>query len=142
MGEITKANKITVHFECCECGARQTIFLNSLRNTAFLCNKCNKVENYMEVIGVTAVGEWSNELLVKENKELRKLLWLRHGCEIASLYGDDGELQCGKCMIDFRRDSAESINEKWFKQGKEAVQAQWQILKQFLSGDRAKGDNE
>ena len=45
--------------------------------------------------------------LKQENKELRKLLWLRHGC--TSLYGDDGEMQCNSCMIDFKRDSIKSI---------------------------------
>lgn len=43
----------------------------------------------------------------EENKELRKLLWLRHGC--MGLYGDDGEMQCSKCMIDFKRDSVDKI---------------------------------
>lgn len=32
---------------------------------------------------------------------LRRMLWLRHGC--LGLYGDDGEMQCGTCMIDFKR---------------------------------------
>ena len=44
----------------------------------------------------------------QENKKLRELLWLKHGCQ--DLYGDDGEMQCSKCMIDFKRDSIEDIN--------------------------------
>ena len=44
----------------------------------------------------------------QENEELRKLLWLNHGCQ--DLYGDDGEMQCSKCVIDFKRDSVERIN--------------------------------
>jgi len=40
--------------------------------------------------------------LIKENQQLRKYIWLNHGCEITSLYGDDGQMQCGKCMIDFK----------------------------------------
>jgi hypothetical protein len=49
----------------------------------------------------------------EDNKELRKLLWLRHGCD--GLYGDDGEMQCnmGGCMIDFKRDSIETIKHRW-----------------------------
>ncbi len=39
---------------------------------------------------------------------LRKLLWIRHGCTIG-LYGDDGELQCNECHIDFLRDSPVDI---------------------------------
>lgn len=45
-----------------------------------------------------------------ELERLRELLWLRHGCEITSLYGDDGEMQCSKCLIDFKRNSIEDIS--------------------------------
>lgn len=45
----------------------------------------------------------------EENLELRKLLWLLHGCGRNSLYGDDGEMQCGHCIIDFKRNSVEQI---------------------------------
>ena len=44
-----------------------------------------------------------------ENYQLRKLLWLNHGCSIRSLYDDDGEMQCNGCLIDFKRDSVEDI---------------------------------
>lgn len=44
-----------------------------------------------------------------DNRRLRKIWLLNHGCEYPSLYLDDGELQCGKCRIDFKRDSVESI---------------------------------
>ena len=47
-----------------------------------------------------------------ENLELRKMLWLRHGCNIAILYGDDGEMQCPQHIIDFKRDSPELIESK------------------------------
>ena len=53
----------------------------------------------------------------KENKELRKLLWLRHGCSFFDLYGDDGEIQCTSCMIDFKRDSVENISRKFTNKG-------------------------
>lgn len=62
------------------------------------------------------IEKWASEGkqgMVCEDLLLRKLLWLRHGCEITVLYGDDGEMQCGKCGIDFKRDSAESIERKW-----------------------------
>jgi len=43
--------------------------------------------------------------LEAEQKELRELLWLRHGCGVAGLYGDDGEMQCSAHhpSIDFKR---------------------------------------
>jgi hypothetical protein len=35
---------------------------------------------------------------------IREVLWANHGCTLLSLYGDDGELQCGNCRMDFRRE--------------------------------------
>ncbi len=46
-----------------------------------------------------------------EEKILRKLLWLRHGC--TGLYGDDGEMQCGSCLLDFKRDAPEAIEKRF-----------------------------
>jgi len=51
--------------------------------------------------------------LLSENKKLRRLLWLSHGCQ--GLYGDDGEMQCNECRIDFLRDSADDIELKIIK---------------------------
>ncbi len=45
---------------------------------------------------------------------LRKLLWIRHGCSIG-LYGDDGELQCNECGIDFLRYSPEEIEDRFLQ---------------------------
>jgi hypothetical protein len=45
--------------------------------------------------------------------KFRRLLFLRHGCSGPSLYGDDGELQCSTCGIDFRRDSPDQIEARW-----------------------------
>lgn len=50
-----------------------------------------------------------------ENLLLRKLLWLRHGCPFRALYGDDGEMQCHNCCIDFKRDSAEKIEARFLE---------------------------
>ena len=49
-------------------------------------------------------------------KTLRRLLWLRHGCPITALYGDDGEMSCGACRIDFKSYSAEQIERRWTDQ--------------------------
>lgn len=54
----------------------------------------------------------------EEMLRLKKLLWLRHGCSIAGLYGDDGEMQCGNCMIDFKRMSAQEIEDKFILNNK------------------------
>lgn len=52
-----------------------------------------------------------------EIRELRRLLFLRHGCPSECLYGDDGEMQCGKCVIDFKRDSVQKIEIIFYKNG-------------------------
>ncbi len=44
-----------------------------------------------------------------ENERLRKLLWLTHYNHFQHLYGDDSELQCAECLIDFKRDGIEVI---------------------------------
>jgi hypothetical protein len=60
-----------------------------------------------------------------ENARLRRLLWLRHGCDFAALYGDDGEMQCNAsgCHIDFKRDSAERIEQAFERRGRELLDA-------------------
>jgi len=54
-----------------------------------------------------------------ENEILRRLLWLSHGCPFPALYGDDGEMQCHNCCLDFKRDSAQRIDEKFTAIGME-----------------------
>lgn len=70
--------------------------------------------------------------LERENKELRRLLWMNHGhiCELSPerphsqpqrtgtyrmLYGDDGEMQCASCMVDFKRLTPREIAQCWRK---------------------------
>ena len=49
------------------------------------------------------------ELREEENFKLREFLWLNHGHSIVELYGDDGEMQCSKCGLDYKRDSIDTI---------------------------------
>ena len=53
--------------------------------------------------------------LLSDNLQLRKRVWLNHGCPITALYGDDGEMQCN-CgphhPIDFKRASIAEIESK------------------------------
>lgn len=46
---------------------------------------------------------------IAEEKIFRRLLATGHGCPIMALYGDDGELSCSSCGIDFKRMSARDI---------------------------------
>lgn len=52
-----------------------------------------------------------------EIMKLKELLWLRHGCDISALYGDDGEMYCSHCNIDFKRSSAHSLEEAFYRNG-------------------------
>jgi hypothetical protein len=54
----------------------------------------------------------------EEEYTWRYLLWRRHGCESKALYGDDGEMQCSACGIDFKRFSPEKIRSLMKHRGK------------------------
>lgn len=69
---------------------------------------------------VLSVGD-AEEPLQYELRIARELLWMRHGCQSPSLYGDDGELQCHACGIDFKRSSMESIQNSLFVIGRERL---------------------
>jgi hypothetical protein len=46
---------------------------------------------------------------IKDSK-MREWLWINHGCRY--LYVDDGEKQCNRCLIDFKRDDWTQIAKK------------------------------
>jgi DNA-binding GntR family transcriptional regulator len=62
----------------------------------FACSYCDAIRRRIEDAG-----------------RLRKLLWLRHGCPVSALYGDDGEMQCNSCGLDFKRMSVTAIEQRW-----------------------------
>lgn len=51
----------------------------------------------------------SQSSVPSEEVKLRKLLWLHHGCQKHRLYGDDGEMQCLQCGLDFKRETANAL---------------------------------
>ena len=55
-------------------------------------------------------------LIESENIILRRMLWLMHGCPQSFLYGDDGEMQCHRCGIDFKRMTAQKIENIFHEQ--------------------------
>ena len=59
--------------------------------------------------------------MTEEELLLRRLLWLRHGCDLLALYGDDGEMQCALCQIDFKRDPAMMILTRFTLMGLEQL---------------------
>jgi len=59
--------------------------------------------------------------LARDIRKLREFLWLKHGCLTTALYGDDGEMQCNACMIDFKRDPVKRIEEVFNRKAFEAA---------------------
>lgn len=53
-----------------------------------------------------------NARLQEESRILRYLLAMSHEGKKHRIYGDDGELQCPTCWVDFVRDSAQDIKRK------------------------------
>jgi len=74
----------------------------------------------------------SIEELEEDNTILRKLLWINHGCDRSALYGDDGEMQCNKCMIDFKRMSAKEIQTIWRSRWHKYVKEHPEEVKKIL----------
>jgi len=68
-------------------------------------------EGYYKSI-LNIIADKAVEKTAIDNRRLRKIWCLNHGCGFPSLYLDDGELQCSSCMIDFKRDSIESIMDR------------------------------
>lgn len=44
-------------------------------------------------------------------QRLRMEWWTGHGCPFSALYGDDGEMQCNRCGVDFKRDDMTKLRE-------------------------------
>lgn len=61
---------------------------------------------------------------MRDEMILRRLLWLRHGCNPNAMYGDDGEMQCNApgCMIDFKRMTPKEIQDSFTKRGESLIE--------------------
>jgi hypothetical protein len=59
--------------------------------------------------------------LIEERLELRRLLFGTHSCP--GKYGDDGELQCNTCRIDFLRDEWGAISAQLHAEGLRELEA-------------------
>ncbi len=80
------------------------------------------------------------EELEGENNKLRELLWLRHGCPMEGLYGDDGEMQCNSpcCMLDFKRMSPYKIEKEFVIKSGAMTREQFDALEKFNEQDKQK----
>lgn len=56
-----------------------------------------------------------------DTKRLRQMLWLRHGCPVHALYGDDGKMDCNHCMIDFKGAEPGDIEYRFRELGRRAA---------------------
>ena len=87
------------------------------------CSVTGKAQWALEMLGLPDTSDSAFELEVRRLAEtvtkLRFLLFLRHGCVGEALYGDDGELQCKVCGIDFRRMSGDEIERTWLRRAME-----------------------
>ena len=54
-------------------------------------------EKYLDLKNVPSASELT--ALAREILTLRKMLWLSHGH--TGMYGDDGEMQCGQCAVEY-----------------------------------------
>jgi calcineurin-like phosphoesterase family protein len=105
---------------------KQHVFFTSPENESIFNITCwedvhhflAQLEDRKVILSSTPLMD-ENELYKKykeleaDNLRLRQLLWLRHNPEHSNaLYGDDGELQCSVCMIDFKRMSVSDIIKK------------------------------
>ena len=50
--------------------------------------------------------------MIMEEMILRELLWLNHGCNPDHRHGDDGEMRCSACGVNFKKDPANLIKRK------------------------------
>lgn len=83
---------------------RLDAYKNHIRADAF-ANAADELESLLSHAGGSAPPACDEEI------GFRRLLWLRHGCNVYALYGDDGEMQCNFCGLDFKRDSASRIED-------------------------------
>lgn len=72
-----------------------------MADNTILQSEFERIEKAVLEIGIAGIELTHDEL------RLRKIIWLRHGC--TGLYGDDEEMQCPTCGIDFKRDSVDLI---------------------------------
>jgi hypothetical protein len=128
-------------WQCEDCGCKSHIEQKSCPNG---CNAKRHTPHPFDDRKVPENESDSEKLsrLEYENRELRKRWWLNHGCDFAALYGDDGEMQCSSCMIDFKRDTVKSILAKheekmleWCEKNREEIEMRMKIIDRKQMGD-------
>ena len=89
---------------CDKCGEELFLILET-NPVSGVCNVCKRYQTWKFEAPEKETAE-------TENFKFRQYLWCNHGCEFGAMYGDDGEMQCGSCLLDFKRDPASLIIER------------------------------
>jgi hypothetical protein len=120
---------------------RQEFFISSdraLREVKVSCDIDEVVRLLDKYASVLSAADKSIRYYQGEKKaelKLRYLLWIRHDSNhSAFLYGDDGEMQCSKCGIDFLRMPVDGIERTWTSK---ATQMWLELQKQPKEGEKS-----
>lgn len=62
--KLINPKKVVVYYKCCECKTTISMSLTDVSAKAFLCNECDNLENFMQMIGI--------EILESEEVELKR----------------------------------------------------------------------
>jgi len=52
-GKIIPAKRVIVYYKCCRCGSIDNESLERGATSVGICDECNKIENFMEIVGIT-----------------------------------------------------------------------------------------
>ena len=90
ISKLIRPNHIIVHYECCRCHAKSKELLSEITTVHdSLCNKCNKGENYIEIIGVSIKGK---------RLKLEKDIKLKKECFTCKIF-DENQKSRLKCAV-------------------------------------------
>lgn len=75
----------------------------------------------------TASGDYikAERELKALREQMRQLLWTSHcgSTHISNLYGDDGEMQCARCGLDFKRQPLEELQKRCYEENMKRIHA-------------------
>jgi len=91
ISKLIRPNHIIVHYECCRCHAKSKELLSEITTVHdSLCNKCNKGENYIEIIGAS----------IKEPKIKKDRIKLKEVCFKCHTFDKNlGKSRSYKCAV-------------------------------------------
>jgi hypothetical protein len=82
---------------------RETLIANIVADIMKRQHACTGLAVFLEAGILSDIIRKQLDKQFDAESALRQELWLRHGCPVVALYGDDGERQCHYCRLDFKR---------------------------------------